>query len=531
MGQTFADISSSTSCNSAFLKKKRRAEQLKLKFETRSCFSYNCTFLIYELKKALSRTRDTSPGVDGITYSMLRHLDESSLFHLLHLFNRIWNEQVFPEQWRKAIVIPILKPGKDPEGVPQGSVLSVTLFILLLSQILKVIPSSVSGTLYVDDLQIFCQGSSMALIERQLQKAVDRLIDWVLSTTSWGADKTSLLRIYQSVVLSRIDYGCEVYGSARTSVLKQLDTVHHTALRICSGAFRTSPVHSLYVLMQPSGQFSETAIGICGQILTVLSMILAIITLPFSLFFCIIVVPEYERIVIFRLGRLLGGQAKGPGLCFVLPCVESYSKVDLRTMTFNVPSQEVLIKESVTLQVDAVIYYRVKNATASVVNVMDANYSTQLLAQTTLRSILGDRYLENIVAERQKIAQEMKDSLNVTTETWGIKVEQVEIKDVRLPEKLQRAMAAEAEATRGAKAKVITADGEKKASSALKEAAEIIAESPAALQLRYLQTLSYISSERSSTILFPIPIDFCSQFLNTQQHTKQHKLKHQQTLL
>ncbi|CAL1292119.1 unnamed protein product [Larinioides sclopetarius] len=265
--------------------------------------------------------------------------------------------------------------------------------------------------------------------------------------------------------------------------------------------------------MQPSDQFTETAIGICGQILTVLSIILVVITLPFSLFFCIIVVPEYERIVIFRLGRLLGGQAKGPGLCFVLPCIENYSKVDLRTTTFNIPSQEVLIKESITLQVDAVIYYRVKNATASVVNVMDANYSTQLLAQTTLRSILGDRYLEDIVAQRQAIAKEMKDCLNVTTEIWGIKVEKVEIKDVHLPEKLQRAMAAEAEASRGAKAKVIAADGEKRASSALKEAADIMAESPAALQLRYLQTLSLISTERSNTIIFPIPIDFCSQFL------------------
>ncbi|GBM28382.1 putative RNA-directed DNA polymerase from transposon X-element, partial [Araneus ventricosus] len=409
---------------------------------------------MFELETALSRAHDTSPGPDGITYNMLRHLNTTSLSHLLILFNRIWTEQKYPSQWHEATVIPILKPGKDPsnplhyrpialtsclcktlermvnarllyelekqgcipplqsgfrrgrstvdnlvlletqirnafvnrnhlvsiffdiekaydrawrygilstlfnfgfrgnlpiflknflsyrtfrvrmgnfysdhfiqaEGVPQGSVLSVTLFIVHLSQILNHLPSSVHGSLYVDDLQISCQGSNMPLIERQLQNAVNKLVAWcdnnghaispeksrcvhfcrkrnlhldpviyirniaipivndirflgvifdrkltflphvlhlrkkcerslnilkVLSRTSWGADRTSLLRIYEAVLLSRIDYGCMVYGSARFTVLRRLDPIHHSALRICTGAFRTSPVESLYII-------------------------------------------------------------------------------------------------------------------------------------------------------------------------------------------------------------------------------------------------------------------------------------------
>ncbi|GIY45127.1 band 7 protein AAEL010189 [Caerostris darwini] len=280
--------------------------------------------------------------------------------------------------------------------------------------------------------------------------------------------------------------------------------------------------------MKSSENNPENELGVCGKILTALSLILVAVTLPFSLFLCIIIVPEYERIVVFRLGRLLGWQAKGPGICFILPCIENYSRVDLRTMTFNVPSQEVLIKESVTLQVDAVIYYRVFNAIASVVNVMDGNYSTQLIAQTTLRSILGDHLLEEVISERQKIARTLQDSLNETTQEWGIKVEKVEIKDMRLPESLQKAMAAEAEATRASNARVITANGEKKASGALKEAAEIISQCPVALQLRYLETLSNISAERSSTVIFQVPFDIYSHFpvvssLKTEQQQQQQQ--------
>ncbi|ESN97227.1 hypothetical protein HELRODRAFT_85674, partial [Helobdella robusta] len=226
------------------------------------------------------------------------------------------------------------------------------------------------------------------------------------------------------------------------------------------------------------------------------------------------VVQEYERAVIFRLGRLLSGGTKGPGIFFVLPCIDSYTKVDLRTVSFDVPPQEVLTKDSVTVSVDAVVYYRVSNATVSVANVENAHHSTRLLAQTTLRNVLGTKNLSEILAERESISSSMQEALDDATEHWGIMVERVEIKDVRLPIQLQRAMAAEAEATREAKAKVIAAEGENQAAYALKEASDIINESSSALQLRYLQTLNTISAEKNSTIIFPLPIELLSYFMN-----------------
>jgi len=256
-----------------------------------------------------------------------------------------------------------------------------------------------------------------------------------------------------------------------------------------------------------------TGIGACGWILFGISWLLVFVTLPFSLCVLLKVVQEYERAVIFRLGRLLPGGAKGPGIFFVLPCIESYQKVDLRTITLGVPPQEVLTKDSVTVSVDAVVYYRVSNATISVANVENAHHSTRLLAQTSLRNILGTKNLHEILSDRESIAQAMQSILDEATMAWGIKVERVEIKDARLPEQLQRAMAAEAEAAREARAKVIAAEGEQKASRALREAAQIISESPAALQLRYLQTLNSVSAEKNSTIIFPLPIDLVTHFL------------------
>ncbi|PFX28160.1 Mechanosensory protein 2 [Stylophora pistillata] len=225
------------------------------------------------------------------------------------------------------------------------------------------------------------------------------------------------------------------------------------------------------------------------------------------------IVQEYERAVIFRLGRLLPGGAKGPGLFFILPCMDSYQKVDLRTVSFDVPPQEILTKDSVTVAVDAVVYFRIHDATMSITNVENANRSTRLLAQTTLRNVLGTKNLSEILADREVISHVMQSSLDEGTDPWGVKVERVEVKDVRLPQQLQRAMAAEAEASREARAKVIAAEGEQNASRALKEAADIISESPSALQLRYLQTLTTISAEKNSTILFPLPVDFMSRFL------------------
>uniref|UniRef100_T1IUR2 Band 7 domain-containing protein n=1 Tax=Strigamia maritima TaxID=126957 RepID=T1IUR2_STRMM len=256
----------------------------------------------------------------------------------------------------------------------------------------------------------------------------------------------------------------------------------------------------------------DHSLGLCGTILTGFSYVLMVLTFPFSLMICLKVVQEYERAVIFRLGRLLSGGAKGPGLLFILPCIEDFVNIDMRTLTFDVPPQEVLTKDSVTVSVDAVVYYRVSNATISVANVENAHHSTRLLAQTTLRNMLGTKNLHEILSDRENISATMQSNLDDGTEGWGIKVERVEIKDVRLPVQLQRAMAAEAEAAREARAKVIAAEGEQKASRALKEAADVINESPAAIQLRYLQTLNTISAEKNSTIIFPLPIDLLSIF-------------------
>eukprot|EP00093_Oithona_nana_P013923 13923.XXX_449523_446076_1 [CDS] Oithona nana genome sequencing. len=257
--------------------------------------------------------------------------------------------------------------------------------------------------------------------------------------------------------------------------------------------------------------------GCCALLLALVSILLIIATLPFSLCMCIKVVQEYERSVIFRLGRLRKGGAKGPGIFFIIPCIDTYRKVDLRTVSFDVPPQEVLSRDSVTVTVDAVVYYRVSNPTMATNNVEDFSHSTHLLAATTLRNVLGTKYLAEILSERETISHVMEQTLDEATDPWGVKVERVEIKDVRLPVQLQRAMAAEAEAAREARAKVIAAEGEQKASRALRQAAEVIAESPSALQLRYLQTLNTISAEKNSTIIFPVPMDVISHFLTKQQ--------------
>lgn len=252
---------------------------------------------------------------------------------------------------------------------------------------------------------------------------------------------------------------------------------------------------------------SDEGIGACGWVLVGLSYVLVFLMFPFSLFVTIKVVQEYERAVIMRLGRILPGGAKGPGLFFILPCVDSIMKVDLRTVTFDVPPQEILTRDSVTVSVDAVVYFRIFNPIISVTNVENSRYSTQLLAATTLRNILGTKTLQEILSDRENIAHSMQSHLDEGTDPWGVKVERVEIKDVRLPVSMQRSMAAEAEAAREARAKIIAAEGEQKASRSLKEAADVINESPVALQLRYLQTLTHISAEKNSTIVFPIPVE------------------------
>jgi len=266
---------------------------------------------------------------------------------------------------------------------------------------------------------------------------------------------------------------------------------------------------------RPVGERDVEENGLCSVLLTIISVFLIIITFPISLFMCIKVVQEYERAVIFRLGRIKKGGAQGPGLFFIIPCIDQCVVVDLRTVSFDVPPQEILTKDSVTVAVDAVVYYNIRNPMAAVCNVSDYTKSTKLLASTTLRNILGTKTLAELLSEREGIAGGLKTMIDAATDPWGIDIERVEVKDVRLPQNLQRAMAAEAEATREARAKVIAAEGEQKASRALKEASDIISESPAALQLRYLQTLATISSEKNSTIVFPIPIEMFSKFIKT----------------
>ncbi|XP_056103753.1 stomatin (EPB72)-like 3b [Rhinichthys klamathensis goyatoka] len=254
-------------------------------------------------------------------------------------------------------------------------------------------------------------------------------------------------------------------------------------------------------------------LGCCGWILVIISAFFSVLIFPISVFISIKIVKEYERAVIFRLGRITDRKAKGPGIFFVIPCTDSFVKVDLRTISFDIPPQEILTKDSVTISVDGVVYFRVSDPVASVANVSNADYSTRLLAQTTLRNVLGTKNLAEVLSDRESISHSMQVTLDEATDSWGIKVERVEIKDVKLPQQLQRAMAAEAEATREARAKVISAEGEMNASRALKEASLVIAESPSGLQLRYLQTLSTIAAEKNSTIIFPLPMDIISHFM------------------
>jgi len=263
----------------------------------------------------------------------------------------------------------------------------------------------------------------------------------------------------------------------------------------------------------------EEGPGICALMLTVVSLLLIVVSLPMSLFCVVKVVQEYERAVIFRLGRLLTGGARGPGVFFIIPCVDIYEKIDMRSQTFEIPPQEILTKDSVTVFVNAIMYYKVKNAIHAVANVDDYSGSARLLAATTLRNVLGTLQLGEILSQRESIAQEMQSALDEGTEPWGVEVERVEVKDVRVPAQLMRAMAAEAEAARDARAKVIAAEGEHSASRALRQAAEVIADCPAALQLRYLQTLNSISAENNSTIIFPVPIDIMSQLMQNCSNT------------
>ncbi|MCX6096080.1 MAG: slipin family protein [Candidatus Bipolaricaulota bacterium] len=218
------------------------------------------------------------------------------------------------------------------------------------------------------------------------------------------------------------------------------------------------------------------------------------------------VVREYERGVIFRLGRVIG--AKGPGIFFLIPIVDKMVKISLRTVTLDVPPQEVITKDNVTTSVNAVLFFRVVDPNAAVVQVESFLEATRQIAMTTLRSVIGGVELDQLLAEREKINLKLQEIVDEQTDPWGIKVKAMEIKDVKIPADMQRAIARQAEAERERRAKIINAEGELQAATKLSEAAAIIDRNPAALQLRYLQTLVDISAENASTIVFPVPIDF-----------------------
>jgi len=217
------------------------------------------------------------------------------------------------------------------------------------------------------------------------------------------------------------------------------------------------------------------------------------------------ILNEYERAVVFRLGRVIG--TKGPGLIILIPVVDRMVKVDMRIITMDVPPQDVITRDNVSISVNAVIYFRVMEANKAVIEVENFLYATSQLAQTTLRSVCGQAELDEILAERDKINHELQQILDRSTDPWGIKVSTVEVKHIDLPQEMQRAMAKQAEAERDRRSKVINAEGEFQAAKKLADAGRVIAEEPTALQLRYLQTLTVIAAENNSTTLFPIPID------------------------
>ena len=224
------------------------------------------------------------------------------------------------------------------------------------------------------------------------------------------------------------------------------------------------------------------------------------------------VLNEYERGVIFRLGRIIG--TKGPGLILLIPVIDKMQKVSLRLVTMDVPSQDVITKDNVSVKVNAVVYFRVMEPNKAVVEVENFLYATSQLSQTTLRSVCGQAELDQLLSEREHINSQLQDILDKQTDPWGIKVSTVEVKHIDLPETMQRAMARQAEAERDRRAKVINAEGEFQAANRLAEAATIIGDHPMALQLRYLQTLKEVASENNSTTLFPIPIDLFKPVLN-----------------
>jgi regulator of protease activity HflC (stomatin/prohibitin superfamily) len=244
-----------------------------------------------------------------------------------------------------------------------------------------------------------------------------------------------------------------------------------------------------------------------GRLLIAFGYILAVPLFPMA----IKIVKEYERGVIFRLGRLVG--ARGPGLFLIIPIVERMVKMDLRILTMDVPRQDVITQDNVTVKVDAVVYFRVTDPDAAVVKVVDYIRATSLVAQTTLRSVLGQSDLDELLSKREEVNQRLQDIIDEATEPWGVKVTVVAVRDVELPHEMMRAIARQAEAERERRAKIIHAEGEFQAAEKLADAGKVMAATPTTLQLRYLQTLTEISTERMRTVIFPVPIDILGQLM------------------
>ncbi|XP_063021454.1 podocin [Melospiza melodia melodia] len=248
-------------------------------------------------------------------------------------------------------------------------------------------------------------------------------------------------------------------------------------------------------------------LGVCEWLLTIFSFLLIILTFPISVWFCMKVVREYERAIVFRLGHLLPGRAKGPGLFFFLPCLDTYHKIDLRLKTLEIPFHQVVTKDMVTLEIDAVCYYRLENASLLLTTLTSISSAIQLLVQTTTKRLLAHQAFSELLLERKNISQEIKVALDAVTGCWGIKVERIEINNVQLPAELRHSLAVEAEAQRQAKVRVIAAEGEKAASESLRMAAEILSSAPAAAQLRYLHALHSLTTEKPAAFILPLPLD------------------------
>ncbi|NTU90691.1 MAG: slipin family protein [Chlorobiaceae bacterium] len=244
------------------------------------------------------------------------------------------------------------------------------------------------------------------------------------------------------------------------------------------------------------------------------NMLLVLVLLVAFFVSAVKILSEYERAVVFRLGRVIG--AKGPGLIILIPYIDRMVRVDMRTVTLDVPPQDIITRDNVSVKVSAVVYFKVVDSIKAITDVADFHFATSQLAQTTLRSVCGQGELDNLLAERDEINERIQNILDKETEPWGVKVSKVEVKEIDLPEEMRRAMAKQAEAERERRSKIINAEGEFQAAERLAEAAAIISKTPAALQLRYLQTLQDIAAENNSTTIFPVPVDLFKTFFDKQ---------------